>query len=346
MTQERIQRLREYLKTSNAGAYLVSLPANIRYLSGFTGMDCRLLITRRKNFFLGDFRYITQARQELDPSFEIQQVDHGFGTCLYRLLGKTKSAGLCFESKHTSVYAYNSLKNTLKGIRLLPVTDIIEQQRQVKTGTEISAIRTAAAITRKTLKAIQPLIRPGVTEYAVKNKLEELLCRFGSEKPAFDIIVASGPNAAMPHAQTTQRKIGKHDPVIIDIGAQWNGYKSDLTRTFFSGRITKYIEYYKLIGNAQHRAISLIKPGVNAAEIDAAARQILHTARVEKYFGHALGHGVGLEIHEGPSISGASRQQLCAGMVFTVEPGIYIPRDGGVRVEDMVVVTEKGCEIL
>jgi Xaa-Pro aminopeptidase len=346
MILQRIQKLRAYLRRSKADALLVSSVPNVRYLSGFTGTDCCLLITSREKIFLGDFRYVTQAKQELGPLFSISMVEQSMVTLISRFVRKERVAVLQFEPRHINFDFYSKLAAALKKTRLEPASPAVEQQRQLKTGQELALIRKAVAITKKSLQELAPLIKPGIRESCLKNKLEEFLKAHGAEKIAFDTIVASGPNAAMPHAQTTNRKIGKQEPVIVDVGADYRGYKSDLTRTFFSGRITQYAEYYKHVVNAQDKAISLIRPHRKIRELETAARQVLQAAELDTFFGHALGHGVGLEVHEAPHISARSDLRLMPGMVFTIEPGVYIPGSGGIRIEDMVVVTDKGCEIL
>jgi Xaa-Pro aminopeptidase len=347
MSNLRIKKLKALLKKANIEAMLISSPANVRYLSGFTSAESWLLISPSQNVFISDFRYKLQAEQEIDKSFQIEMVTNSVYAVLSQLADKLKIRSMCFEPDHITYNQYSRIKVAIApDIQLVAAKDFVEQLRMIKSPEEIGLIRQAVKIVKKSLNQIKPLIKPGVSELFIKNKLEQMLKENGSSHPAFDTIVASGPNAAMPHAVTTERKIGKNEPVIIDVGATVQGYKSDLTRTFFSGKISQYIEYYKLVATAQDRAIKLIRPQVKIQKIDQAARQVLKKADLDKYFGHSLGHGVGLEVHEAPNISSRNAARLKSSMIFTVEPGIYIPGSGGIRIEDMVLVTNKGCEIL
>ncbi|MFH1063212.1 MAG: Xaa-Pro peptidase family protein [Candidatus Omnitrophota bacterium] len=347
MSNLRVNKLKTQLKKANIDAMLVSSPANVRYLSGFTSAESWLLISPSQNIFISDFRYKLQAEQEIDKSFQIEMVANSVYALVGQLVNKLKISSLCFEPDHMTYNQYSRIKAALPpDTRLVAAKGFVEQLRMLKSPQEIILIRKAVKIVKKSLNQLKPLIKPGVSELFLKNKLEQMLKDNGSTQPAFDTIVASGPNAAMPHAVTTTRKIAKNEPIIIDVGATVNGYKSDLTRTFFSGKISQYIEYYKLVATAQDRAIKLIRPLVKIQSIDQAARQVLKNANLDKYFGHSLGHGVGLEIHEGPNISDKNTMRLKSSMVFTIEPGIYIPGSGGIRIEDMVLVTNKGCEIL
>jgi Xaa-Pro aminopeptidase len=343
----RVKKLQKLLKNKKCQAMLVSHPANVTYLSGFTSSECWLFITRSRAFFLGDFRYFTQAKKEVDRSLEVMMIKGSVYCLIQELCSKHNINSVFFEPGHLTFKQYSLLKKILPAkIKLFPASDPIEQLRMIKSPDEIKLIKKAVQIVKKSLSQLKPLIKPGIREIEVKNKLEIILKANGSESPAFDPIVASGPNAAMPHAVTSNRKIKKNEPVIVDVGASYKGYKSDLTRTFFSGKISQYIEYYKLVATAQDRAIKLVRPQVIIRNIDKQARTVLKQADLEQFFGHALGHGVGLEVHEAPYISSNSQQRLKAAMIFTVEPGIYIPDSGGIRIEDMILVTNKGCEIL
>ncbi len=347
LIKNRLQKVQTAIRSAKAQAMLVTSVHNVRYLSGFTGNECWLLITKKENLFLGDFRYRLQAQKEIGSMFKVLMIQGNVFSLLKNVLKQRKIHSLNFESQHLTYDQYYNLKTALgKKIRLSATKDIIEQLRMIKSPEEIKCIRKAVSITKKSLRQLKPLIKPGVSELFLKNKLNEMLKDNGASSPAFDTIVASGPNAAMPHARATKRKIGKNDPVIIDVGADYKGYKSDLTRTFFSGKITQYVKHYKLLATAQDRAIKLIRPQGKIQKIDQIARQVLDEACLGQFFGHALGHGVGLEVHEKPYISGKSKQRFKPGMVFTVEPGVYIPDSGGIRIEDMVLVTKKGYEVL
>ena len=343
----RLGPVRAFLKKYGHDGLLVTAEANVRYLSGFSGTECRLLITATAAFFLGDFRYLLQAEKEVSKEFEIVRVDTSFAASLAQLFIKLKIRNLCFEEHHLTVGVFNRLRELFKKtVRFIPTSGIVEHQRQVKTSDEIACLRKAAAITRQALRKLQPLIKPGVSELALKHRLEQYIISLGAEGPSFDSIVASGPNGAMPHAKTTDRRIRAHEPVIVDCGAIVNGYKSDLTRTFFSGSMTQYAHYYRLVETAQKQAMQHVRPGRMIGAIDRAARQVFEKANVAEYFGHALGHGVGLEVHEAPTINSANRQRLRSGVVITIEPGLYMPKWGGIRIEDMVLVTRNGYEVV
>ncbi|MCP4649925.1 MAG: aminopeptidase P family protein [PVC group bacterium] len=347
MINQKVLKIKRFLRRNNYDAFLVSSPENVSYISGFTGGDCRLLITRRENIFIGDFRYKLQAKKELDDdSFCIEMLSSSIFTLLKDLLKKHNISSLCFESQYTSVAFYNQLTKHLKRIKLIPTKETIEQQRIIKTPKELQNIQKAVNITKKGFKKLKTLIRPGITELWLKHKLEEILKSYGADGLSFDIIVASGLNAAMPHAKTTNKKIQKNEPIIVDAGANYKGYKSDLTRTFFLGKMTQYAHYYKLVATAQDRAIKIVAPGVKISTVDSRARAVFKKDNLQDFFGHALGHGVGLNIHEAPTISQLNKQKLKSGMVFTVEPGLYMPEWGGIRIEDMVTVTEKGYRVL
>ncbi|MFH1459580.1 MAG: Xaa-Pro peptidase family protein [Candidatus Omnitrophota bacterium] len=352
MIEQRLSKIRDFLKKNKTDAILIKSAANVRYLSGFTGDSCYLLITLKNNYFLGDFRYILQANNQLGQIFKIIKLRVSFISSIRKIIRKEKIIKLNFESAQFTFAQYQQMSSGLKNLpkfKLIPLKNIVEKLREIKSDAEIEIIRKTQSITKKSVAQIKSFIKIGRTELQIKQKLEQILITNGSEGFAFDIIVASGPNTAMPHAQSTQRKIRPNEPIIIDAGIIFQGYRSDLTRTFFSGKITqytKYKKYYKLVATAQDRAIKLIRPNVMISKIDQAARSVFKQARLNQYFGHALGHGIGLEIHETPSISQKNKQRLVPGMIFTIEPGLYIPNFGGIRIEDVVLVTKKGCEII
>ncbi|MCM8813117.1 MAG: aminopeptidase P family protein [Candidatus Omnitrophica bacterium] len=344
---ERISAIRRYLAAHRADAYLISSPANVLYLSGFTNNDCFLVLTQTANYFVGDSRYTLQAEQEVGGTYSVIALKNSLEQTLQRLAARKRWARICFEPRRISVYAYRRLSSGLgKAIRLLAGEDVLAPLRMQKTAVELACIRRAQEITRKSVEQLRQSIAPAMTELAVKHRLEQLLYDHGAEKTAFDVIIAAGEHAAMPHAVAGQRKIGRKEPVVVDVGSVWQGYNSDLTRTLFFGTMAQHNKYYRLVAAAQERAIENIRPDVPIADIDRAARQVFKKAGLERYFSHAVGHGVGLEIHEPPSVSSTNKARIKPGMVFTVEPGLYIPGWGGVRIEDLITVTERGCEIL
>jgi Xaa-Pro aminopeptidase len=255
---------------------------------------------------------------------------------------------LGYEERHLSHDAYLYLKKAFKGkVKLLPAQSLIEELRQTKDSDEIAKISKAVAIAIKAFKFARSLIRPGIREIEAAAELERFIRYNGAYSSSFDIIVASGPNSSYPHHVTSARRIRKDEPVLIDMGVDYQGYKSDLTRVFFSGKIDKFqASIYNIVLEAQERALNEIKPGIATRKIDTAARQHIENRGFGGFFSHSCGHGAGLEVHEKPSLSSKDNNKLSPGMVFTVEPGIYLPGRFGVRIEDMVLVTKTGCSIL
>ncbi|RKY37704.1 MAG: Xaa-Pro dipeptidase [Candidatus Omnitrophota bacterium] len=347
MYKQRLLKVRNFLKKNKFDAFLITSLSNVRYLSGFTGDDCRLLLTLKENIFIGDFRYKLQAEKQVKDLFSIEIAQGSVFKLIKELAFKIHLKAVCFEEKYLSVFEYGKLKECVgRQSKLIGQNGIIEAQRQIKSTEELELIRTAVNITKKSLRSLEPFIKPGVSEIFLKHKLDSLQKEYGAQGPAFEIIVASGKNSAMPHAKATEKLICKNEPIIIDTGCVFKGYCSDLTRTFFLGKIMRYKKYYKLVAAAQDKAIKMVKPLVKIEKVAMAARQIYEQQGLNKYFGHALGHGVGLAVHEAPGICKNNPLRLRKDMVFTIEPGFYLPDWGGIRIEDMVRVTEKGCEIL
>jgi Xaa-Pro aminopeptidase len=232
-------------------------------------------------------------------------------------------------------------------IKLVPTHGLVEEPRQIKAAEELKKIKKATQITIKALKFIKNIILPGKKEIEIAAELEHFIRYNGGGGSAFDIIVASGPNSSFPHHITSQRRIKNNELVLVDLGVEYQGYKSDLTRVFFLGKINLLIRrIYDIVRSAKDKAIKEIRPGVPIRKIDASARQYITKMGYGSFFSHSLGHGIGLEVHEAPSISAKEKSQLKAGMVFTVEPAIYLPNKFGIRLEDMVLVTEEGGKII
>jgi len=256
---------------------------------------------------------------------------------------------LGYEEKNISAATFTRLKETLgaRHIELVPVEGIIERLRMIKKAAELDKIRKATVITMNALKFAKSLIKPGIKEIQVAAEIERFIRYRGARTSAFEIIVASGPNSSRPHHITSQRIIRPAETVLVDVGVDYEGYKSDLTRVFFLGRISSITRrVYGIVREAQDKAIKAIKPGVLINKIDAAARQYITRKGYGGFFGHALGHGIGLEVHEAPQISSKETNTLKENMVFTVEPAIYLAGQFGIRIEDMVLVNRKGCEVL
>ena len=344
MNELRLQRFREMLSTQGYEAFLVTQPENRRYLSGFTGSAGTLLLTAAEAYLLTDFRYVEQSRAQA-PLFDIRQYQTMTDTLaeLVDLLGIRQIA---FEADHVTHSDAQELAEKVP-VDWVSTTGLVSKLRWVKDEREIEHIAKAAAIADEALAEIMPMIKAGVTEREIALELEFAMKRRGSEGFAFNSIIASGPNGALPHAVPTDRRLVDGDFLVMDFGAVWQGYRSDMTRTLVIGTPTeKHREIYEITLEAQLAGLAAVAPGKTGAEVDQVSRDVITRAGYGDMFGHGLGHGVGLAIHEGPTLSKRGQDPLAPGMVVTVEPGIYLPGWGGVRIEDLVVVTEDGCRIL
>ena len=343
-----LQRIVAKLKQEKLDGLIVSLPANITYLTGFLSRDSYLLVSPGRNVYFTDFRYIEEAKKNLQDRVEVRRIKgYVFKLIAYSLKGiGIKRAG--FEERHLSFAEHAKLKQeTAKGISLIPTRGLIEDLRKVKTEAELEKIRKAVEITSAALRFIRKFITAGKKEIEVAAELERFIRYHGASGAAFEIIVAAGENSSFPHHVTSQRRIKDNEPVLVDIGVNYCGYKSDLTRIFFLGKITSaFKRSYDLVLRAQQRALKAIRPGITIRSVDRFARQYIARSGFGSFFGHGLGHGIGLEVHEDPSISPKNNYKLSEGMVFTVEPAIYLPGRFGIRIEDMVSVTREGVEVL
>lgn len=324
---------------------LVTSLVNIRYLSGFTGTFAMMLFTPDEALFLTDFRYTAQAAEQARgvPIRECREPLPG----LREAAGEMRIKKLGFEAAHVSAARLEEMKEKLPGAELVPTKGVVERLRMVKEEPEVDAMKALLDMLASAFDHAVELIRPGAVERNVAVELEYRLRKLGASGPAFDFIVASGPRAAMPHGVASDKTIEKGDVVILDWGATGWGYNCDNTRVFAVGAIGAELEkVYKIALEANMTAIDAVRPGVAVRDIDAAARAVIEKAGYGEAFGHGTGHGVGLEIHEKPAVSWRDGTVVETGMVFTIEPGIYLPGKGGVRVEDMVRVTRTGCETL
>jgi Xaa-Pro aminopeptidase len=342
--KSRIRRFRELLKREKLDGFIIAGSANLRYLCGYTGSNGLLLITRSKAMFYTDFRYAEQIRTEVRGARR-------------RMLTRDLYAGfpaedakgarrLGVEENTLTLGRFRLLKKQLKNGRVVPSGDLALELRRTKEPAEVAAIAAAQSITDKVFAKTLELIRPGVSEDDLALEIDFGFRAHGGET-AFTSIVASGPNAAKPHAGHGPRKLRKGDAITFDIGCRYRGYCSDMTRTVFLGRAPARLRrVYGIVLEAQERVLAVIRAGLDASVADAAARDHISAAGFGKEFGHSLGHGVGLEVHERPVLASRSRDKLMVGDVVTVEPGIYLPGEGGVRIEDMVVVTKTGLRNL
>ena len=338
----RLQNLRQQLAEKKIDGIFVSQPENRYYLSGFDGSSGYLLITPQNAVLATDFRYLEQAKGQA-PDYQIFRITNNTVDWFPRLVAELNLSRLGFEAKDITFAFYRQLSDILKKaqsrLQLVPVDGLVESVRAIKEPEEIELITKAAEITDSALAYIEDTIRIGMTEKEVAWEIEKFLREHGSQIIPFDVIVASGPNSALPHAKPSQRQIKAGESVIIDIGARVEGYGSDLTRTICPGEPDDtFKKVYDTVLRAQMTALDVIKEGISGEEADSVARAVIEEAGYGEAFGHALGHGVGLVTHEQPHLGPTSTALLTEGMVFTIEPGIYLAGWGGVRIEDLVVM--------
>ncbi len=347
MRQQRLVKLKNVLKKKGLDALFITNPVNVYYMSGFRADVSSLVISKDTNTIITDFRYREDAEEI--PDFTALTIEDNFKKTLNRALKELGVKKLGFEAGHLSYSGAQNLKAVLtkEKVYLEPLMGAVEEIRLLKDEAEIAEIKKAVVLAKMALGSLKSHLRPGMTERALARILEGLILSHGGDGNAFDTIIASGKNSSRPHAYITDKRIEKDGHVFIDFGVKLNQYNCDLTRVIFLGKIQKLLHnIYTTCREAQERAIKKIRPGAPIKEIDRAARGYIASKGFGKFFGHNLGHGVGLSVHELPKIFSKSSQILKPNMVFTIEPGIYLEGTGGVRIEDMVLVTEKGCEIL
>ncbi len=346
----RLQKLRQNLTEKELDGCFVSQPENRYYLSGFNGSAGYLLITAQNTVLATDSRYTEQAKMQA-PGYRIFPIAGNMADWLPRLLDGLKLNRLGFEAGHLTLSFYQQLSDILKTaqprIQLVALTNLVESLRAVKEPEEIELITKAAEISDRALEYIQGTIRPGMTEEQVAWDIEKFMREHSSQSLPFEVIVASGPNAALPHAKPSPRRISAGEAIVIDIGARFDGYASDLSRTLCLGAgDNTFSKIYNTVFDAQRTAIELIKEGMSGDEADRLARKVIETAGYGGAFGHGLGHGIGLAVHEEPRLGPNSNETLTSGMVFSVEPGIYLTGWGGVRIEDLVVLENGKTRVL
>jgi Xaa-Pro aminopeptidase len=328
-------------------ALLVSAPPNIRYLSGFTGDNGLLLVTRDSQTLFTDPRFTLQAAQECNC--EVQTVTRtSLDQAALQNIRKKRLKRVGFEASRISYEVHQRIAQSLpRGVRLKPVGPVVDRLRMVKSPEEIARIRRSVLTNSEAFERAVRSIRPEARESAIAAELEYQMRRVGAEKPAFETIVAAGERSALPHARPTARQLANDELLLIDMGACQDGYMSDMTRVLFLGRPSRRVRsMYNAVLKAQLAAIDAVRPGVTAVYVDRAARRVLDQEGLGKHFVHSTGHGLGLEIHEGPRLGRRDKTKLEAGMTVTIEPGAYIRNFGGIRIEDTVLVTKTGCEIL
>jgi Xaa-Pro aminopeptidase len=346
MPNHRISRLREWIAKSQGKALLVTNPISRRYLSGFTGSSGVVLVTLDKAVLITDFRYREQAPQQAQ-GFQI--VEHGadMNATVSELLRQWGVDALHFEERDVTFASYTALDKTLNPIKLLPSEGIVEKLRLIKDANELAIMQEAADLADRAFDHILGFIKPGVTEKSIALELEIYMRSQGATSSSFDTIVASGERSALPHGVASDRILGRDEFVKLDYGAYYKGYCSDITRTIVIGKPSdKHREIYEIVREAQQYALDHLVPGMTGREGDALTRDIITRYGYGEYFGHGTGHGLGMEIHEAPRLSLTGDVVLAPGMTVTVEPGIYLPGFGGVRIEDDVVITDQGIRIL
>jgi Xaa-Pro aminopeptidase len=349
----RQQRLQESLSNYRLDALLITHPANVRYLCGFTGSSGALLLSRGKRVFITDGRYTQQARSEV-RSARIVIARQGLLAAAAAWLsaqpkkGRRASSKVGIEGEHMTVAARSMLLGVLpSNVRLRQAPPLVERARMVKDNEEIECLRSAVRLGAGLFDRALEVIRTGVRETEVAAEMEYAARQAGAEAMSFETIIASGERSALPHGRASQAAIPAEGFVVCDFGVILSGYCSDMTRTVYVGRPSAEARgVYQAVKQAQQAAVDAVRPGISVAEVDRAARKSLQKSGLAKCFTHSTGHGVGLEIHEAPRVAAGQTEILEPGMVITIEPGVYVPGKWGVRIEDMVVVTERGYDVL
>ncbi|VBB06015.1 aminopeptidase p and proline dipeptidase signature [Lucifera butyrica] len=342
----RIKKVRQILSDKNLDALIVSKPENRHYLSGFTGSAGMLVLNPDRNQLITDFRYLEQAASQA-ADYEIVRLENNpYETIKTILSREERPLQVGFESDYVTWEAYNKLLSYLPFCQLVPLS--LDRLRMIKDSRELMLIQKAVDIADQAFTHILGLIKPGISEYEIAAALEYQMRKLGSEKTAFDTIVASGERGALPHGMATGKTIQSGEMVTMDFGAVFQGYHSDITRTVAVGKANdRQRKIYDIVLTAQQAGIAAVQTGKTGKEVDAVARNVIQAAGYGEYFGHGLGHSLGLYIHEEPRLSPSNTDTcLQENMLVTVEPGIYLPGWGGVRIEDVVVVTADGAKVL
>lgn len=342
---ERLAKIRQLIEEESIDALVITSNINRRYLSGFRGTAGVLLISAEKALLVTDFRYVDQAKEQ-SPQFEVIRWQDDLYKSIAPLVEENAWKKIGFEAGQVVYSALEEMKEKLPA-EMVPVKETAEKLRIIKDVDEIATMRLGAGVLDRAFTMISNKAKPGLTERELALELEMFLLKEGAEEKSFRFIVASGQRGALPHGMATEKELQDGELVTIDFGGIFDGYATDMTRTVALGKINEQQkEIYDIVYKAQQEAAAAVKPGLAVNEVDAVARNIIKDAGYGEYFGHGLGHGVGLEVHEQPTLNHLKTTELEPGMVVTIEPGIYLPDRGGVRIEDMVVVTENGAESL
>lgn len=342
MTEDRLSGVRALLPEMDVDALLVTSPDNRFYLSGFTGTAGTLLIGQKDAFLLTDFRYTGQAELQA-PLYSVRRYKDDYHQVLAELIKEAGWSKIGYECKNMSCFDYSRLDEKIS-VQFIPLEETAEKLRMIKNCEEQDTMRRGAEKLDLAFSWLLEVIRPGMSERELAVELEIFLLRQGSQRPSFNYIVASGERGAMPHGVASEKLLCEGELVTIDFGAVFNSYATDMTRTVALHKIDqRQKEIYDIVYRAQCETVAAVKPGLTGKELDSVARDIITEAGYGEQFGHGLGHSIGLETHESPALSPKNNTTLQPGMVVTVEPGIYISGWGGVRIEDMVLVTESGA---
>ncbi|MDZ4713782.1 MAG: Xaa-Pro peptidase family protein [bacterium] len=343
----RLEKIKSSFTGLNVDSFLIKNLPNIRYISGFSGSAANILLTKDKNYFITDFRYKTQSAMEVYPEFERIIFAQNSNDFLKDLIQQNDLRGIGFESNFVSYSEALNLKDEFKEIELVPVDSLIEKIVICKNEKEIEATKKAVEITDRTFSELLKIIKPGMSEREVSAHISFIQKMNGADGDAFEPIVASGERSAFPHARPTDKKIANNELLKLDFGCTVDGMRSDMTRTIAIGNVSDECKkIYSIVKEAQQIALDNVRAGASSKDVDSAARNFITEKGYGNNFGHGLGHGLGYDIHEKPALNQRSDYTLEENNVITIEPGIYVEGVGGVRIEDDVVVTKKGCDIL
>ncbi len=328
---------------------IITSEPNIRHLSGFTGSVALLIVDGKSSILIVDGRYTRQARSEVKKGIKV--IEAPLTTSLLdtaiTILKRKKTSDIGYEDDKLDAASFNKLKAHFPGAKFYSISRELRDRRMIKQKHEIELIKKAALIADLTCDCVVRIIKPGMTELEISAHIDYLIKTFKGNAPAFETLVSSGKLSANPHGKPTEKHVKKGDLIVMDFGARYKGYNSDITRMVSLGAPSiKHKKIYDAVLSAQESAIARVRDGVPAKDVDKAARNSLKKHQLEKYFTHGTGHGIGIQVHEGPRVSLSSKDILKEGMVITVEPGVYLPGTGGFRIEDMVLVKKGGCEVL